>query len=296
MMSGPQLLVSLGAGPGPRWAAALRHPLLRHGLTVMSIVYLVWIWQFVVVAGSHVDAEAYRTFDPANPYAVARAGAEHAFLYAPVVAQLLTLVTWVPTEAFYAGLAALSIGSVVYLVGPRWAAAALLIPLPPLWQDLLTGNIHLLLAAAIVAGFHRPTTWSIVLLTKVTPGVGLAWFALRREWRSLLLALGATLALVAASVLLAPSLWGEWAALLLDNSTRAPQGMWVPVPLALRLVLALALVAWGARSGHRWTVPAAAFLALPIIWLYDGFALLAGVAGVFYHSRNRYRWTDGAPV
>ena len=43
---------------------------------------------------------------------------------------------------------------------------------------------------AIVLGFRWPFTWAFVLLTKVTPGVGLLWFAVRREWRSLAIALG----------------------------------------------------------------------------------------------------------
>ena len=35
----------------------------------------------------------------------------------------------------------------------------------------------------------------------------------------------------------------------------------------LRLPVALVLVAWGARTDRRWTVPVAALLALPVIWL-----------------------------
>ena len=69
----------------------------------------------------------------------------------------------------------------------------------PVSQEILIGNIHLLLAAAIVLGFRWPGTWAFVLLTKVTPGVGLLWFAVRREWRSLGIALGATAAIVAVS-------------------------------------------------------------------------------------------------
>jgi hypothetical protein len=183
----------------------------------------------------------------------------------------------------------------VYLVGPRWAAAVLLIPIPPLWQDLLTGNIHLILAAIVVAGFRHPAAWSLVLLTKVTPGVGLAWFAVRREWRALMLAMSATVTLVVISVLIAPQLWAEWISLLLGNAASTPQGLFVPIPLALRVLIGLGLVVWGARAGQRWTVPAAAFLSLPIIWLFDGFALLAGVAGEVYRRRSGVEKTDGSP-
>jgi hypothetical protein len=287
-MSQPRLLDGVRPPPVANLALTLRQPFIRHASTVISIVYLIWVWQFVVAAGSHVDADAYRLVDPTGPYTITHAGAEHAFLYAPVVAQLLGIVNWVPAEVFYAGLAALSIGSLVYLVGPRWAGAALVLPLAPLWQDLMTGNIHLILAAATVVGFRHSAAWSFVLLTKVTPGIGLVWFVIRREWRAFGLALVATLIAVLLSLLIAPQLWGEWLQLLLTNSTGSPQGLSVPLPLASRLIVALVLVIWGARGNHRWTVPAAAFIGLPIIWLYDGLAVLAGVAGVLYHSRSQH--------
>jgi hypothetical protein len=291
-MTSTHSVAATQTSPWSRVMPMLRHPLTRHAVTLVSALYLVWVWQFVVQAGSHIDAEAYWRVDPADPYAVGHAGAQHAFLYAPVVAQFLGLINWVPSGVCYAALAAISIASLVYLVGPRWAAAVLLIPIPPLWQDLLTGNIHLILAAVVVVGFRHPAAWSLVLLTKLTPGVGLVWFAVRREWRALMLAMIATGTLVVISLLITPHLWAEWTSLLLGNATTTPQGLFVPIPLALRLLVALALVAWGARAGHRWTLPAAAFLSLPIIWLFDGFALLVGVAGVLYRSRSGHQHTD----
>ena len=54
------------------------------------------------------------------------------------------------------------------------------------------------MALAIVWGFRHPWTWSFVLLTKVTPAVGLLWFVVRREWRNLGIALGASAVLAGA--------------------------------------------------------------------------------------------------
>jgi hypothetical protein len=110
-----------------------------------------------------------------------------------------------------------------------------------------------------------------------------------------MLAMTSTVTLVVISLLIAPRLWTEWISLLLGNAATTPQGLFVPIPLALRLLVGLALVVWGARAGQRWTVPAAAFLSLPIIWLFDGFALLAGVAGVVYRRRSGLEKTDGSP-
>jgi hypothetical protein len=136
------------------------------------------------------------------------------------------------------------------------------------------GNIHLLLAAAIVIGFRYPVTWSFVLLTKVTPGVGLLWFAVRREWRSLAIALGTTVAIVAVGLLLAPDSWTAWFASLAGTAD-ATGSNHLPIPLVVRLPIAALLVVWGARGDHRWTVIAAATIGLPTLWTH-GFALLLG--------------------
>jgi hypothetical protein len=50
----------------------------------------------------------------------------------------------------------------------------------------------------------------------------------------------------------------------------------VPVPLAIRLPAAVAIVVWGARTDRRWTVPIAAMLALPALW-FGGLAMLLAV-------------------
>jgi len=46
--------------------------------------------------------------------------------------------------------------------------------------------------------------------------------------------------------------------------------------LVVRLVLAAALIAWGARTDRRWTVPVEATLALPLLWPAN-WAMLVGV-------------------
>ncbi len=260
---------------------------LRDIASVLAVVFLAWAWLFIVTAGSHVDADAFRTFDASRPYALSQAGSGGAFLYSPVIVQLLTLVQAVPPSVFYGGLAAVSLTCLVYLLGLRWAAVVLLIPAAPLWQDLLTGNIHLILGAAIVMGFRHPAAWSFVLLTKVTPGVGLAWFAVRREWRQIGITLTVTGGLALASLVVAPQLWANWLAVLSSNLGTAPDGLHIGVPLVIRVLAALTLVVWGALTDRPWTVPAAAFVALPIIWIYDGFALLVAVAAMLIRSSER---------
>jgi hypothetical protein len=137
----------------------------------------------------------------------------------------------------------------------------------------LIGNIHLLLAAAIVLGFRWAGTWAFVLLTKVTPGVGLLWFAVRREWRPLAIALGTTALIAGVSFVVAPDAWRDWIALLRhDGGTQSSV-------LLVRIAVAAVIVAWGGLTDRRWTVPVAAMLALPVVWM-DSFSMLLGCVAV----------------
>ncbi len=176
-------------------------------------------------------------------------------------------------------------------MGRSWTLALLLFP--PVPGELYYGNIHLLLAAAIVLGFEHPWTWAFVLLTKVTPGIGLLWFAVRREWRNLAIALAATGLVVLISLPLGPDLWGQWSESLLRSSTSEASGVnHVPVSLLIRLPIAVVIVIWGARRDAPWTVPVACTLALPTIWTH-GFSVLVG-ALVLARGRTTRR-AEGQP-
>jgi hypothetical protein len=142
--------------------------------------------------------------------------------------------------------------------------------------ELFGGNISLLLALAIVVGFRWPAAWAFVLLTKITPGIGLLWFVVRGEWRSLAIASGATGAIVAVSALVMPGAWLDWVQVL--AASVGTDGTWasVPIPLVVRMPVAILLVVWGARTDRRWTVPVASMLALPALW-YGSLSMLLAV-------------------
>ena len=118
----------------------------------------------------------------------------------------------------------------------------------------------------IALGFRYPAAWSFVLLTKVTPGVGLLWFAVRREWRQLGIALGVTAVVVVASLVVDGPMWGQWLDAVRRDSA-ANLGDLLAIPLWLRLPIAAAVVIWGARTDRAWTVPVAATVAMPVLWI-----------------------------
>jgi hypothetical protein len=155
-------------------------------------------------------------------------------------------------------------------LGMAWTVVLVLLCAP----EIVSGNVHVFIALAIVAGFRYPGTWALVLLTKVAPGVGLLWFALRREWRPLGVALGVTGAIATLSYLTAPGLWHAWLALLLANTGVAGLSE-LAIPLIVRVPVAAAVVTWGARTDRAWTVPVAATLTMPALYLHGFTTLLA---------------------
>ena len=216
------------------------------------------------------DVVAYWQLDLADPYG-GSVGDLGFFPYSPAVALLIAPFTALPWPAFVALWYGALSAALVWL-GRR--AVLVLLAFPPVALDLYHGNIHLLLAVAIVVGMRHPAAWSFVLLTKVTPGIGLLWFVVRREWRSLAIALGATAAVVAITVVLLPNQWGDWVSMLVTSSGTPPPWPALPVPLWVRLPIAAAVVVWGARRDARWTVPLAAAISVPALWP-GAFAILA---------------------
>jgi hypothetical protein len=151
--------------------------------------------------------------------------------------------------------------------------------------ELIGGNISLLLAVAMVIGFRWPAAWAFVLLTKVTPGIGLLWFVVRREWRQLGIALGATALVVLISALIMPGAWIDWLTLLVSLAGRDGTSAAVPIPFLIRLPIAVSVVVWGARTNRRWAVPVAGMLALPALW-YGGLTMLLAVIALRDPDRN----------
>ena len=269
------------------WAVALtptRRRALRHGLIVAGVIFnatllLVWgprLYWFI-------DAVAWWNIDLANLYGgMHDPGLIGAFRYAPVIAWLFAPASWLAWPVLVAAYLALSGLALLAMTGRK--ALLFLVAFPPVLLELVNGNIHLFMALAVWAGMRWPASWVFILLTKVTPGVGVLWFAGRRDWRGLAIALGVTVAVVAIGFVIAPNQWLDWfQSLLLASSASISPG--VP-PLILRLPIAAALAYWAGRTGRAWLVPFAVFLALPILWL-QGLAILTASFPLWW---ERARW------
>jgi hypothetical protein len=206
-------------------------------------------------------------------YSSARPGASGAYIYSPAFAHLISPLTALPLPVFTAVWTAFVAATLYWLAGWRSFLIGLFIPVV---MSIAIGQTDLLLAAAIVIGFRWPVAWFLPIVTKLTPGIGLLWFAVRREWRSLGIALAATVAITTVSFLLNPAAWLGWLAMLARmDFPAAGDGVYLPVPVWVRLPIVAALIVWGARSNRRWVLPVGVCLSLPTVWLNTPTILVA---------------------
>jgi hypothetical protein len=237
-------------------------------LTLLSLVGLglvVSIALFYASDGFIYDAHTYWLSD-----GYSRASQEtDAFSYAPPSLLMFQAIRNVlPWEAF-AYIYTLAIGLGIWvLAGPF---TVFVVFTPHVASELSLGNIHIFLALVSVFGLRWPWLWSFALLTKLTPGIGVLWFAFRREWRNLGIALGTTAAIAIPTMLLYPELWAGWFNVIIGP------GAGVGGLLVLRVGLAGAIVAVGAWRNWPWLVPVGSMLALPHLWSLHGFSMLVAV-------------------
>ena len=238
------------------------------------------------------DLWAYWSTRTGFDYAAARPGVSGAYIYSPAFAHLIAPLTALPFAVFAAAWTALLVAALGWLTG--WRAFFIGV-LAPVTMSIAIGQVDLLMAVAIIIGFRWPAAWVLPIITKVTPGVGLVWFAARREWRQLAIALGATFAVVSVSWALDPTAWQGWIAMLLRFQFPTPaDGVYLPVPVWIRLPLVAALVTWGARSNRRWVLPLGVCLSLPTVWLNTPTILLGALPLVALGATTPAgRWVRG---
>lgn len=223
-------------------------------------------------SGPGWDAHAYWMAWRGSMYGIPP-GYRDAYNYSPVFAQVLWPLAQLPWPVFCGILVATAGAGVAWLVRPlpgRLPIAVWLCASP----EILSGNIYWLLAIVAVVGFRHPGAWTISALTKITPTLGPLWFLIRREWRSLTIAIVSAVVVTAISAMLAPHLWQEWISFLLRNHERGWDGI-VPPPI-YRLPVGLILTVYAARTDRRWILPIAMGLVTPVFGM-GTFAILTAL-------------------
>lgn len=242
-------------------------------LAIAGLMQAFWLLASYIGQGwLMADAHAYwLTGQPGyHPYALAP-GQLDAFLYSPAFAQIIKPLALLPWPAFAAVWATLEALAFVWLVRPlglAWGTVAVLWCAP----ELVLGNIVGFIAVSIVLALTGwPQAWALPILTKPSLGVGVVWHVVLGEWRRLVAALATTFGVLLISFAVNPDMWVQWVRLLM---TQAGSGGWA---WYVRIVVALGLVVYSAKSARAWLVPFALLLATPF---YGGTPVLMILAAV----------------
>jgi hypothetical protein len=236
----------------------------------LTIDYLAW------------DSRAYYdALRSADPYAGAAVGEIGSFLYPPPFLQILGPAGQLPWPLFLFGWTALLATAMVVMLRRVPQRYRFLWPLLIFLggADIWAGNINLLLAVGAVLALTYPMAWAGLALTKVTASVGMLWHAFRRQWPELGLAVSVTVVGATLSFIAAPDLWADWLGVVFGESPISLYATSLPIPLFVRLPLAIGLLWWAARTDRVWLVPCACLIALPVIW-FNGLSMLLGAAAL----------------
>jgi len=219
-----------------------------------------------------LDSHAYwlAATDPSSWY-TRPVGYRDAYLYSPVLAQVLSPFAHVPWPVFQGLWAAAGVVGLVWLLLPLGALRGVVVGLF-LLPDVLIGNVYVMLAVVLVLMLGGwPGVLAFPLVTKISPGVVLLWFVVRREWRACLWAVGSTVAVVAVSYAADREAWVRWLDFLRDSA--GARGTGTP----LRVIAGALVTAFAARRSKAWLLAPAVLIASPNLEGYAVFAVLAAI-------------------
>ena len=208
------------------------------------------------------------------------------FVYAPPVAVVFGLVSWLPVEAQHLLFLLVRVLSLRVIAG-SWVGAGIACWFPLVAFDLGGGNFNLFVAAAIVAAvFGRPHLAVWTGLAKIGPLLAIH----PRDWRPAAVMLGVAV-LVTLPWL---HLWPEWVRLVVvDVAAVGVLGPQVPLPWIVRLAVAAALLV-AVRT--PWARALAATLAIPAFY-WGSLVVLLAPAAVLVRERlaSESRAADVSP-
>ena len=208
----------------------------------------------------------------------------YAYHYPPPLAQALAPFTLVVPALLYVILyRALLLLTTWDLAGRRMLWTLALIAFVPVATELRFENVQLFMALAIVYGLGRwPWAFAIMAVIKVSPGLGVVYLGIRRQWRDAAIAAAVGVAIVAISFALDPTLWRAFFEQIGGQAGVAGNSL-VPLPYVVRAVIGLGLVVAGGLIGRRTgelLLVAGVTAANPNLAL-SGFAVLAAAVPIW---------------
>lgn len=255
---------------------------LRHAFFAVGVVLLTAFWWRHGVESPHLTADGAAYWATRSgplyeyPWLNEATGGPVPYVYSPAFAHAIRPLTLLPLPEFMAVWVGLNLVALGWLIGPLPAALlAWMVPAVGM-TNLWAGAVYPLMAVALALSLRHPHAWAAQALTKVTPGVGVVWHLVRREWRALAVASATTAGIVLISFALEPAAWVEWGELLRDAARRGAQTPGaLPLPLGIRLVAAAAIIGVAAWRDWRWLLPLGVMISMPQVGWSTTVILLA---------------------
>ena len=200
------------------------------------------------------------------------------FRYAPLFIWVTAPLRLLGFDAFVWVWAALH---VIVLI---WLRAGWMLAIPGLNEDVIRGNINVFIAALLVLAVRYAAAWAPILLTKITPVVGLLWHAVRGEWSALAVAYIATVGIAAVGIMLNPDLWLAWITAVFT----APEnyaGVDNFLPLSVRILMSAGVVVYAGRTSRAWLLPVGILVGWPGL-LPPALMMLAAIPRLSKFSRS----------
>jgi hypothetical protein len=240
--------VRAGATPRVRLLAAA----LGYGITAVTIAWSLTqrglgadlaVWDRV---GDEVRAGI-------DPYYHAAINVQN-FFYAPPLALVFGATSWLPIVVQAGCVFAIELVCLRYVAG-SWMRVGYLGLIPITGGELVAGSFNFVIAAGLLASMRGDPRLTVIgALSKLSPVLAI------RDWRR---AIPITALALAVTIPVA-SWWASWVQELQYGATL---GLGFPVPLVLRVAVALALVAWRPRSRRVGALAAA--IAIPGLYSYS---------------------------
>jgi len=187
------------------------------------------------------------------------------FWYAPPWAVAFAAVSWMPVWTLHLILVVAKIAALRIIAG-SWLGAGIAAWFPLVAFDIASGSFNLVMAAAIVAAVRgQPQLAVIAALAKFGPILAIH----PRQWR-IAVGVGLVSVLITLPWL---ELWPAWISHLAANVS-SPLGPQIPVPLPVRWIVAIGLLA----LRRPWSRALAAVLAIPAFYWGSLVILIAPVA------------------
>jgi hypothetical protein len=198
-------------------------------------------------------------------------GTPYAYFYPPPLAQVLApFSSAIPDVVFVAGWTTLLLACLWWMSGCNVYVALALVAFVPVSVELWSRNVHLVLAVLIVLGLRRhPFFFAVATAIKMTPVLGLAYFAARGRYRDALATGTFGLVLFLASLLISPAAWQQFVTVVAGSAGTVGASI-APIPFPVRAAAGLALALAAGRLRPRLGEPilvAAIVIANPTFWV-----------------------------